>query len=687
LFATVFAAVWFVSAALGETGNELFQKALVKERSEGNLKEAIRLYQQVVDKYGKDRALAARALVAMAECYQKLGDSQSHKIYQQIVRDYADQKEAVATARAKLGGADPQNVITLKQVWSGSKVDVYGSVSLDGRYLSFVDWTSHGNLGLHDLTTGTDRVIATGGEAEYSTISRDGKTVAFAWYKPDLRRYEIRLASLSGDSRTRTLYDNEEVLEISPYDWSPDGNWIAVALRRKDQTAQLGLVSSHDGSLRVLKSINWSGSTRMFFSPDGRFIAYDLLVGDAADQRDVFVLAADGSREIAAVASPNQDIVMGWSPDGRYLLFASDRIGTMGLWAVPVHDGTPQGQPALLKADIGTFESSMGITASGALYFGRTGRIRNVEIVPVDWAKGRLSGPAANPIPGPNSSPSWSSDGKYLTVVSKGLITIAVDTGQVVREVRPKVGWFSPPSLQMAPDGQSFTVYGLDLKGRRGIFRVDAESGEVTPLVIAEETPADDALSPVAAADGKSLFFTRASRDPQRGRSLALFEKDLTSGSERQVIRGENLVEGMRLSPDRQWIAAPTLDRATKSARVLLIPVLGGEPRELLRASGLAQFRIPGWTPDGRSVVVWKSLTGDWEKASAASEVWRVPIDGGEPRRLELDLAGLRATNGFQFSPDGRYIAYNTDRGALSEVSVLENFLPAPGKTKCCSQQ
>src|SRR5689334_7124590 len=108
-FATIFAAIWLVSAALAETGNELFQKALVKERSEGNLKEAIKLYQQVVEKFGKDRARAAKALEPIAESQEKLGESEARKTYERLVREYGDQKDAVATARARLGSATNLN--------------------------------------------------------------------------------------------------------------------------------------------------------------------------------------------------------------------------------------------------------------------------------------------------------------------------------------------------------------------------------------------------------------------------------------------------------------------------------------------------------------------------------------------------------------------------------------------------
>src|SRR5215831_16954085 len=83
-----------------ETAQELYQKGLVKERSEGNLKEAIQLYERAAGVAGKDRALAAKALVEAGECYRKLGDAESRKLFERVVREYGDQKESVAIARA-----------------------------------------------------------------------------------------------------------------------------------------------------------------------------------------------------------------------------------------------------------------------------------------------------------------------------------------------------------------------------------------------------------------------------------------------------------------------------------------------------------------------------------------------------------------------------------------------------------
>jgi Tol biopolymer transport system component len=101
-----------------------------------------------------------------------------------------------------------------------------------------------------------------------------------------------------------------------------------------------------DGSLRVLKSVDWFGTTKMLFSPDGRYLAMDLPADESTGHRGILVLALDGSREVPAVVHPSQNAMMGWSPDGKHLLFASDRTGSMGIWALSFAEGKPGRSPS-----------------------------------------------------------------------------------------------------------------------------------------------------------------------------------------------------------------------------------------------------------------------------------------------------------------------------------------------------
>src|SRR4249920_1886106 len=87
---------------VAQSGNDLFQQALVKERTEGNLAEAIRLYQTIVQKYGSDRQLAAKALFQIGQAYEKLGNAEARKAYERIAREFADQKQVAADANRRL---------------------------------------------------------------------------------------------------------------------------------------------------------------------------------------------------------------------------------------------------------------------------------------------------------------------------------------------------------------------------------------------------------------------------------------------------------------------------------------------------------------------------------------------------------------------------------------------------------
>ena len=72
-FTILVAGITFGVAALAaESRPELFQKAVTAERAAGNLEQPITLYQRVATEFASDRALAARALVAEAHCYEKL---------------------------------------------------------------------------------------------------------------------------------------------------------------------------------------------------------------------------------------------------------------------------------------------------------------------------------------------------------------------------------------------------------------------------------------------------------------------------------------------------------------------------------------------------------------------------------------------------------------------------------------
>ena len=655
------------------------QAAIRTETVDGDLKGAIEQYQRLST--NSDRTVAAQALLRMGQCYEKLGSAEARQAYELAVRDFADQVTVVTIAQARLialNGIRPG--AAYRQVWTGPKVDTDGRVSLDGRYLSYVDWET-GDLALHDFANGSDRRLTNKGSwekssefAEESAISRDGKQVAYAWFNGK-DRYELRVASLpaSGLVQPQRLLDSNDVYWMGPSDWSPDGKWIAVKLQRKDRKYQIGVVAVPAGTLRVLNS--GPGDGHIFFSPDGKFLAIARTSAEGpTPDLDVFIAAVDGSGEARAVVNPGQDTVMGWSPDGKRLLFASDRTGSTALWGIPVADGKPQGTPELLRPDIPS--DSLGVTASGALYIGTRIDNRDINLASLDFNTGGLLAPPVRPIEtfvGSNSQPDWSRDGKYLAYMSarnrtgsnKVLVVRSMETGKT-SDLHVNLQAFNWP--RWAPDGRSFVSQGTDAQGRQGIYLIDAQTGAATPIVIT--TTGGSLQRPQWSPDGKRIYYV--TNLPDTG-EVAIIERNLDSGAERDVFRRRGLA-GAELSPDGRyvaswWVAGNDATRpASSTATVLLIPTAGGEPREFLRSTPAEEvFRIHlAWGPGGRSLLAQKNTAG-------GPQLWSIPIDGGERRKLDLNFWNAV---GMRVHPDGRQVAY-LDGENKSEVMVLENFLPA----------
>ena len=170
--------------------DKLFASAEHKASVEGDLKAAIEEYKRIVATAGANRAATARALLRMARAYEDLGDSEAQKIYQRIVDQFSDQKDAVTVASARLKpspGAVRGAFKGDRAVWSGPDVDLFGTVSADGRYLTYVDWAGAENVMLRDLSANTSRPLTTNrwrndvGYPTWSAISRDGTKAAFAW--------------------------------------------------------------------------------------------------------------------------------------------------------------------------------------------------------------------------------------------------------------------------------------------------------------------------------------------------------------------------------------------------------------------------------------------------------------------------------------------------------------------------
>lgn len=671
-----------VLAALASAQKEeppplLLEKATKLELIDGDLKGAIEIYQKILNLQGVPRAVAARALLHLGECHEKLGNTEARKAYERLVREFADQEEEAGRARTRLAAlGEHDTAMRVRQVWARPLGDLFSAPTRDGRYLTFQDWESL-DLAVGDLATGQKRRLTNKGPslefAMLSSPSPDGKAVVYAWYNKD-NFFDLRIVGLDG-SNPRVLYTSDQLEYLEPTDWSPDGKSVLAVFYGKDKKTQIVLVAVRDGSVRVLKAFDQQAPDRGRFSPDGRFVAYAFPQGPSADEHDLFLLAVDGSREVPLVRHPSNDVMFDWTPDGKRILFGSDRSGTMGAWWIEVADGQHIGTPELVKPDLGQGVSPMGFTRDGSYYYSVSTGMTDVYVAELDPASGKVLVPpvlATQRFAGSNGRPDWSSDGRQLVFLSKrgpgewGARAICVrdtESGEV-RELASKLNrvvW-----VRWSPDGRSLLA-GASVDGDFPFCRIDVQTGEFECVVQkALGWPA------VWSPDGRTIFF-HAYHDTAK--ALTVVARDLATGQEKELFRVADpsyYCASLALSRDGRQLAFAVHEAESQSKVLKVLPAAGGEARDLLRGVEMGLGSV-AWTPDGLSLL----FTVKPGPRGSKTELWLVSAQGGEPRKLDLAAENIRD---LRIHPDGRHIAYTAGKDRL-EVWALDHFLPGAETT------
>src|SRR5579863_3500075 len=132
--------------------------AMDKETVDGDLKAAIEQYKKIIAQKGASKDVVARALVRLGGAYEKQGSGEARPYYERVVREFADQSDAVQLARTRLasGSLISAGGKTLRQVCAGPDCGD-GFVSPDGRFLAL---GGIGGIRIRDLATGEVRKIS-----------------------------------------------------------------------------------------------------------------------------------------------------------------------------------------------------------------------------------------------------------------------------------------------------------------------------------------------------------------------------------------------------------------------------------------------------------------------------------------------------------------------------------------------
>ncbi len=270
---------------------------------------------------------------------------------------------------------------------------------------------------------------------------------------------------------------------------------------------------------------------------------------------------------------------------------------------------------------------------------------------------------------GSNRSAEWSPDGRYLAYfsrrnakASKVLCIQSLESGDY-REPPLKLSISNGDVLaqpRWTPDGSALAIRASDRRGRQGIFRVDIETGKETPLVLSG--PGEHLSYHSWSRDGEAILFRRTH---QGSEFEQIIMRNVKSGKEEELHRtpDRHFISGLAVSPDGRELA---FIQGTIGEQALNVMSLAeGSSREIARPEDRIFRNSLAWTPDGSRL-----LFGTWENYSR-SHIWVVSADGGEPRKLDLELYRIE---GLSVHPDGERVAF-TSGVYDEEIWVMENFL------------
>jgi Tol biopolymer transport system component len=681
----------------------LFEKAKYTMETKGDLNGAIELFQEVIQKYPDERDYAAKSQYYVGLCFEKLGQTQSEQAkdaFQKVVDNYPEQKEAVYMAREKLitlrrvhafmDKGDKE--FKIRRIWTDAEFDVYvggGAISPDGRYHAFIDWDISDDLAILEVTTGKilrptkkESRDPSGGYGMCPIWSPDGKKVAYVWdQEQEGHPLALRIVGIDG-SDPHSIYETEEGW-VEPYDWSPDGKYILATLtkNRVRTPSKIILITVEDQSARLLKELGWSipGNLlgTMGFSPDGNHIIYPRPSEKDSLTCDLFLISVKNGHERALVEHPSEDFFLGWSPDGKWVLFASDRTGTVDAWIIPVREGNPSGPPELIKKGIGNIEP-LGFTKQGDFYYGVSKQMEDIYFFTLDPETGEVtSQPRKATLPGEgrNSYPVYSPDGKYLAYRrdsmrmggANSLCIYSLETGK--ERVFPLKIRTVIPTL-WSHDGRSIYLNAFENDLLR-IYRFDVQTGALTPFLMDKNKDKRYVRFIDCSHDGK--FFIYMDKDLE-SHLCRIFVRSFEDGTEKEIYRfSHRLGMTAALSPDDQWLAVVTRE---KTRALTIIPTRGGELKMIFRFEHVGGHPTAlTWTADGNHILFSLSQ----KKQGLQKTLWRIPASGGKPQNLGFRMAFY---DNLSSHPDGCRFAFSSYGVSWKnpEIWVMENFLPEEKK-------
>jgi Tol biopolymer transport system component len=436
------------------------------------------------------------------------------------------------------------------------------------------------------------------------------------------------------------------------------GAGYGAAWLRSRPPNSTGLAASAARFVQLTDAPGQNTSPRL--SPDGENLFY---VGNASGNQDIYLLRVGGHNAVNLTAdSKAADWAPAISADGRQIAFRSERDGggifVMGATGESVRRLTDFGYDPTWAPD----GQHLAVATEGI--FNTGSRIDRSEV----WIVSVTDGSRRLLSKGDAVQPAWSPDGSRIAFArSMGekddptLWTVAASGSAPDTDTRPVMddggGNFYPT---WSADGQ-FLYFSSDRGGPSNLCRVRVEErtgralGAIEPVTV----PALLAINPSVSRQGTRVAFESRSSRTRLRRVPFDSARGVVAGPPLEFWSTARELFAPSLSPDGEWVAVYRAASGGSSEDLFLIRTDGNSYRQLTDDEWTD--RDPNFSPDGRTIAFYSNKGGE-------SQVYEVHADGSGLRQLaRLDGHALYYP---VYSPDGSRIVASDETGGSWTLDV-----------------
>ena len=436
------------------------------------------------------------------------------------------------------------------------------------------------------------------------------------------------------------LPPSSSLVQGQPAVLSPDGQMVVMTLTDVDGKGKFWTRSLSSDTAQPMAETE--GAVSPFWSPDSQYIGFF-----AADGKLRKISAAGGGHAEAVGSIPWAVYGGTWNREGM-IVFSS---GHLGLYQISASGGTAVKVPIAEKDQAAYRWPSF-------MPDGKRVLVTNESLGGI-FAVSLATGQVQLVLPGENSPAQYVEPGYLLFLRGGILLAQPFDAGSL------RTTGSAQSVAESVSTGTSFSV------SRNGLLLYqtasEAQLTWVDPDGKKISTVGDPGYlsSPYLSPDGRYAMVT-VLPPGQKNQKLWLYDLNQGTASPFTFGNGDDLYPTW--SPDSRQVAFAST-RGGSQEDIYVKPVGGGSSEQLVLGDE-GNKEPDRWSADGRYILFDYTST-----KTKATDIWALPMFGDHKpfpvvQGPEIDYYGM-------FSPDGKWVAYESDESGRGEIYVVP--FPGPG--------